>query len=54
VAAGALEAARKAALSDGEIAEVIANVGLNVFTNYFNNVAEVEIDFPEVSLKQSA
>jgi uncharacterized peroxidase-related enzyme len=40
--------------SDGEIAEIIAHVALNVFTNYFNNVAAVEVDFPRVSLKQTA
>ena len=28
------------------IAEVVANVALNIFTNYFNHVAETDIDFP--------
>ena len=42
-------AAREAGLNDGEIAEVIANVALNVFTNYFNSAAKVDIDFPKVS-----
>jgi uncharacterized peroxidase-related enzyme len=41
--------AREGGLSDGEVAEVIAHVALNVFTNYFNVAAEVEIDFPRVS-----
>jgi len=40
---------RQAGLSDGEIAEVVAHVALNVFTNYFNKAAEVDIDFPRVS-----
>lgn len=40
--------ARKAGLSDGEIAEVVANVGLNIFTNYLNLVAHTELDFPPV------
>jgi uncharacterized peroxidase-related enzyme len=40
---------RNAGLSDGEIAEVIAHVALNVFTNYFNIAADVDIDFPKVS-----
>jgi uncharacterized peroxidase-related enzyme len=39
-------AVRQAGFSDGEIAEIIANVVLNIFTNYFNVVAGVEIDFP--------
>lgn len=34
---------------DGEIAEIIAHVALNVFTNYFNIAADVDIDFPKVS-----
>jgi len=40
--------ARKAGLSDGELAEVVANVAVNIFTNYFNHVAQTEIDFPKV------
>jgi alkylhydroperoxidase family enzyme len=39
---------RKAGFSDGAIAEVIANVALNIFTNYFNLVAEPRVDFPIV------
>jgi len=42
-------AVREAGFSDGEIAEIIAHVALNVFTNYFNVATEVEIDFPKVS-----
>jgi uncharacterized peroxidase-related enzyme len=44
-----LAAARNAGLSDGEIAEIIAHVALNIFTNYFNIAAGVDIDFPKVS-----
>jgi uncharacterized peroxidase-related enzyme len=44
-----LTAVRAAGFSDGEIAEVIAHVALNVFTNYFNIAADVDIDFPKVS-----
>jgi uncharacterized peroxidase-related enzyme len=43
-----LSAARAAGLTDAEIAEVVAHVGLNVFTNYFNQVASTELDFPRV------
>jgi uncharacterized peroxidase-related enzyme len=39
---------RRAGYNDGEIAEIVANVALNVFTNYFNRVADTEIDFPAV------
>src|SRR5262245_6409934 len=41
-----IAAVRKAGYGDAEIAEVVAHVGLNVFTNYFNNVAGTPIDFP--------
>ncbi|MFB9078603.1 carboxymuconolactone decarboxylase family protein [Flavobacterium procerum] len=41
--------AKNAGVSDAEIAETIAHVALNVLTNYFNNVANTEIDFPKVS-----
>jgi uncharacterized peroxidase-related enzyme len=38
---------REAGFDDGAIAEVVANVALNIFTNYFNQVAGTEIDFPK-------
>lgn len=47
-------AARAAGLSDAEIAEVIGHVALNIFTNYFNNTAEVEVDFPKIALRHAA
>lgn len=37
-----------AGYSAGEVGEIIAHVALNIFTNYFNNTASTEIDFPEV------
>lgn len=39
---------RQLGFEDGEIIEIIATTVLNVFTNYFNHVAETEIDFPLV------
>lgn len=39
--------ARAAGLDDAALAEVVANVALNLFTNYFNHVAETDIDFPK-------
>ena len=41
-----VEAVRTAGYGDAEVAEVVAHVALNVFTNYFNNVAGTAIDFP--------
>jgi uncharacterized peroxidase-related enzyme len=43
-----LKAARAAGLSDGEIAEVVAHVALNVFTNYLNKAADTDIDWPVI------
>jgi len=40
--------ARAASLNDAALAEIVANVALNIFTNYFNHVAETDIDFPKV------
>ena len=45
----ALDTVRRAGVSDTEIAEVIGHVALNALTNYFNNVAQTEIDYPLVS-----
>jgi uncharacterized peroxidase-related enzyme len=42
-----IAAVREVGYGDAEIAEVVAHVGLNVFTNYFNNVAGTTIDFPK-------
>ncbi len=39
---------REAGYSDTEITEIIGNVVVNVFTNYFNRAAQPTIDFPEV------
>ncbi len=45
---------RTAGYGDGELAEVIALVALNTFSNYFNHVAETEIDFPLVESSERA
>ena len=44
---------RAVGFSDGEIAEIIAHVALNVLTNYFNRAAHTEIDFPQVTARQA-
>ena len=43
-------AARSAGLDDARLIEVIANVAINVLTNYTNNVALTDIDFPKVDV----
>jgi uncharacterized peroxidase-related enzyme len=47
----ALEQVRAAGFSEGEIAEIVAHVALNTFTNYFNHVAQTEVDFPVVKVQ---
>jgi uncharacterized peroxidase-related enzyme len=39
---------RDAGFDDAAIAEVVANVALHVFTNYFNRLADTDLDFPRV------
>ena len=40
---------REAGYSDAEITEIVATVAINIFTNYFNHVADTEVDFPLVN-----
>ena len=42
------EAVRQAGYSDGEIVEIIGHVAMNIFTNYFNNINQTEVDFPKM------
>jgi uncharacterized peroxidase-related enzyme len=42
-----LQHARAAGVTDGELVETVANIALNIFTNYINHVARTAIDFPE-------
>lgn len=51
-----LSLVRASGFDDGNIAEIVAHVALNVFTNYFNEVAKTDIDFPvvQVPLSQTA
>ena len=51
--ADAVKAVRDAGFSDEEIVEILANVALNIFTNYFNETFETENDFPPVSAKSA-
>jgi uncharacterized peroxidase-related enzyme len=45
-----IESARKAGIDDGLMMEVVAHVVVNTFTNYVNEVADTEIDFPVVAV----
>ena len=41
-----LEIVRRAGYTDEQIIEIVANVALNIYTNYVNEVAQTEVDFP--------
>jgi uncharacterized peroxidase-related enzyme len=49
-----VNALKDAGYNEAEITEIIAHVGLNILTNYFNNVANVTVDFPKVELIETA
>ncbi len=40
---------RSAGFDDGQVAEIIAHVALNVLTNTFNTAVETPVDFPAVA-----
>lgn len=48
-----IEALRSHGITDAELVEIVAHIGVNIFTNYFNHVAETEIDFPFVASNPS-
>lgn len=50
VPASSIQSLRDQGFSDGDIAEIITHVALNIFTNYFNIALEVDVDFPRVAL----
>lgn len=54
VPAGSVQSLRDQGFTDGDIAEIVANVALNIFTNYFNIALDVDVDFPRVALHQVA
>jgi len=39
---------KAAGVTEGEIGEIVGHVALNILSNYFNNTAKTEIDFPVV------
>jgi uncharacterized peroxidase-related enzyme len=45
---------REAGFDEASVIEIVVTVALNVLTNYVNNVAQTEIDFPKVTAKLAA
>jgi uncharacterized peroxidase-related enzyme len=49
-----LAALHVAGFDDAGVIEIVLNVALNVLTNYVNNVALTDVDFPKANLKAAA
>jgi uncharacterized peroxidase-related enzyme len=49
-----LAALRDAGFDEASTIEIVITVALNVLTNYVNNVAQTDIDFPKVAAKSAA
>jgi uncharacterized peroxidase-related enzyme len=54
VSDAAVQAVKNAGYSDAEVMEIVVHVALNTLTNYVNEAAQTEIDFPAVDLKRAA
>lgn len=49
-----VSAVKAAGYGDDEIVEIVAHVALNTLTNYINEVAKTDIDFPKVEPRKVA
>lgn len=49
-----VQALRDAGFGDGEVVEIVAHIGVNLLTNYFNHIVGTDIDFPVVRTPDSA
>ena len=49
-----IAAVRLAGFGEAQVIEIVASVAVNVLTNYVNNVAQTDIDFPVVLAAQAA
>lgn len=49
-----LDELKRAGPAEAELLEIVANVAAMTLTNYANNVARTEIDFPEVTIALAA
>lgn len=54
VSAEEVLAVKAAGYADAQVIEIVQHVALNTWTNYINEVAKTEIDFPVVSLRHAA
>ena len=45
---------KAAGYDDAEVMEIVAHVALNTLTNYVNEVAKTDIDFPVITARREA
>lgn len=49
-----LEQARAAGVTDAELAEIVGHIALNTLSNYFNQLARTDLDFPAAPALEAA
>ncbi len=54
VAEADVSSLKAAGYDDAQVIEIVLHVALNTWTNYLNEVAKTEIDFPAVSSRKAA
>ena len=54
VGEGDLAAVKLAGYTDAQVIEIVLHVALNTWTNYINEVAKTDIDFPHVAARKAA
>jgi uncharacterized peroxidase-related enzyme len=54
VSADDLRAVKLAGYDDAQVIEIVLHVALNTWTNYINEVAQTDIDFPVVTARKAA
>ena len=54
VASDDVTAVKAAGYDDAQVIEIVLHVALNTWTNYLNEVAKTDIDFPEVDSRNAA
>lgn len=54
VSADDLHAVKAAGYDDAQVVEIVMHVALNVWTNYLNEVAKTDVDFPDVTPSRAA
>jgi len=54
VDASSLQRVREAGYTDAQLIEIVLHVALNTWTNYVNEVAKTDVDFPVVEVRRVA